>query len=82
MSKHCCIPDCNGKYPDNLYAVPAKRFCKIEERRKWAEELEKIVLSLRADTSIRYLYKRDGVKICGRHFNAGDFIEGKCDYLA
>lgn len=78
MSKICCIPGCPSKRPTPLYKVPAKKFC-FGEKLQWADNLECIILGLRADTSIHDLFKRDLVKICGIHFNESDFTTS-CKY--
>lgn len=76
MSKHCCIPGCPGKRPDPLFNVPAKQFL-TGEKHEWATKMECIILSLRADDNIKQLYKKDSVKICGKHFAENDFVQSK-----
>lgn len=77
MSKHCCLPQCVSTRPTiTLFRVPAKRFCSgIKE--KWAEDLEKIILSYRKDKGISDLYKKDLVSICIKHFEEKYIIKSK-----
>nr|XP_039254836.1 uncharacterized protein LOC120331758 isoform X2 [Styela clava] len=74
MTNRCCVPQCDSvrvRGSCTLFLVPSKRFCS-GEKFIWADKLEKIVMGLRADSNIKYLYLRDRVKICERHFEEND----------
>jgi len=81
MTRSCCIPNCrstsNSLPQTHLFTIPNKKFCALNKK-KWAEDLEKIILCLRKDKlHIKSLLHKNRATICEKHFDKTCFLKSK-----
>uniref|UniRef100_H2ZPD8 THAP-type domain-containing protein n=1 Tax=Ciona savignyi TaxID=51511 RepID=H2ZPD8_CIOSA len=75
MTKNCCFAQCqNNNSSSSLFKIPSKKYYS-GQKREWADDLEKVILSYRQDDYIYKLYKKDEVRICECHFVPSDIIK-------
>ena len=79
MPAVCCLPLCSNHPPQHhLFKVPYKKFLKTNsDKYVWADKLERVVRSFRADAYINILFEKDQVRICDVHFQQTDIVQSK-----